>query len=399
MLDTLTGPAEPMRRLLASVRDNTALLPAVKPGDKKAEAALQAMPEAERDQAARIQREFAALVALLDARGERPSYLDETRRAIAALQDTVKSVVDSPDRGQAALKVVNARMAMEGPDPFFVLQRIAAGLPAPLDAQVRTLADEVAQLLVREALRELEKRWDREVYTFYRERLADRYPLAVSPRDAALTDFEEFFGPQGKLTTFYDQNLKGLLEGSAQGWTAQRGLLREDVRMQLQAAQRIRETFFNARGALNVPFAVTPLALSADARNAVLNADGQLVGYAHGPSVATSLIWPNALGTATESKLTVVTADGGTRVLRASGSWGLFRLLSQGRLNGKTDMDVELSFTVGDEVMRYRIAAEQLTNPFTRPVFAGFSLPRTLLVDTPAAPPTSVAAFPPMEQE
>lgn len=397
VLDTLTGPAEPMRRMLASVRDNTVLLPPVKAGDKKAEAALEAMPQAEREQAARIQREFAALVALLDARGERPSYLDETRQAIAALQDTVKAVADSPVPGEAALKAVNARMAQEGPDPIFALQRVAAGLPAPLDVQVRTLADEVAQILLREALRELEKRWEREVYTFYRERLADRYPLVAGSRDAALADFEAFFGPQGKLSVFYDQNLKGLLEGSAQGLIAQRGLLREDVRSQLQAAQRIRETFFNARGALNVPFTVTPLALSANARNAVLNADGQLVGYTHGPSVATGLIWPNALGSATESKLTVVDGSGGTRVLRSGGPWGLFRLLSQGRLNGKTDTSVELSFTIGSDVMRYRIASDQPANPFTRPVFAGFALPRTLLGEAPSAVVT--AANVPMPAE
>ncbi|MDR0183454.1 type VI secretion system membrane subunit TssM [Lysobacter arvi] len=390
VLDMLTGPAEPMRRMLATVRDNTVLLPSVKAGDKKAEAALEAMPHAEREQAARIQREFAALVALLDARGERSSYLDETRQAIAALQDMVKAVADSPAPGEAALKAVNARMAQEGPDPIFALQRIAAGLPAPLDAQVRTLADEVAQVLLREALHELEKRWDREVYTFYRERLADRYPLVASSRDAALADFEAFFGPQGKLSIFYDQNLKGLLEGSAQGLIAQRGLLRDDVRTQLQAAQRIRETFFNARGALNVPFTVTPLALSANARNAVLNADGQLVGYTHGPSAKTGLIWPNALGEATESKLTVIDGSGGSRVLRSGGPWGLFRLLSQGHLNGKTDTSVELSFTVGSDVMRYRIASDQPANPFTRPVFAGFALPRTLLSDAPSVAVTDV---------
>lgn len=96
------------------------------------------------------------------------------------------------------------------------------------------------------------------------------------------------------------------------------------------------------------------------------------------------MIWPNALGAATESKLTVVDSGGGSRVLRSGGPWGLFRLLSQGRLNGKTDTSVELSFTVGSDVMRYRIASDQTANPFTRPVFAGFALPRTLLSDAPS---------------
>mgnify|MGYP006183480951 CR=1 FL=1 len=44
-----------------------------------------------------------------------------------------------------------------------------------LAPQVAKLADESSRVILVEALRELERRWDRDVHRFYRERLADRY--------------------------------------------------------------------------------------------------------------------------------------------------------------------------------------------------------------------------------
>lgn len=55
---------------------------------------------------------------------------------------------------------------MTGQDPIGTLQRIATGLPEPISHQVRKLADQTAQVLNVEALRELERRWDADVYSF-----------------------------------------------------------------------------------------------------------------------------------------------------------------------------------------------------------------------------------------
>ncbi|WP_305883737.1 type VI secretion IcmF C-terminal domain-containing protein, partial [Pseudomonas sp. NFIX46] len=61
------------------------------------------------------------------------------------------------------------------------------------------------------------------------------------------------------------------------------------------------------------------------------------------------------------------------------GPWSLFRLLSRGHLNGRTDTSVDLTFAVADGLMRYRIGAEKANNPVTQRSFEGFVLPRTLL--------------------
>ena len=62
-----------------------------------------------------------------------------------------------------------------------------------------------------------------------------------------------------------------------------------------------------------------------------------------------------------------------------AGTEPLFRLLSRGHLNGRTDTSVDLTFAVADGLMRYRIGAEKANNPITQRSFEGFVLPRTLL--------------------
>ncbi|MFJ4347711.1 type VI secretion system membrane subunit TssM [Pseudomonas sp. NPDC089401] len=386
ILQQFTGPAAPLHRLLATVKDNTSL-PSV--GDADASAASAALGPAtgkpEPQQAWAIQRAFAGLSAMLRGMGEKPSYYDETLGAIAAVHDYAKAVQDSPDRGKAALQAVHQRFAMTGQDPIGTLQRVATGLPEPISHQVRKLADQTAQVLNVEALRELERRWDAEVYSFFQQRLAGRYPFVVRAPDASLDDFEAFFGPKGRLQQFNDQYLKVFLKDNLEALQAGRqgrSLIRNDVIEQLERADRIRETFFDQRGNLSVQFSIEPLGLSANQRTSLLDLDGQLISYTHGPRQITGIVWPNTLGQHVRSNLTLLRQSGNSSSLEYRGPWSMFRLLSRGSLNGRTATSVDLSFRTGDGVMRYRLNAEKAFNPITQQPFKDFKLPRGLLRET-----------------
>ncbi|MBF8767753.1 type VI secretion system membrane subunit TssM [Pseudomonas sp. xss_4] len=386
VLGSVTSPAAPLRRLVETVRDNSTIYPMATATSEGAQAQIPSSEAVSREQAAVISRAFATMSGLLTPKGETPPFLDGTMLAIGDVYDTVRAVQDSPDRGKAALESVLSRFTLKGPDSIGNLQRVAAGLPEPLNRHVKKLADESSHILLIEALRELERRWDADVYGFYSQRLAGRYPFNPASRvDASLEDFEAFFGPQGRLQKFREQYLKLFLEDNLDAlYSERRGgyLVRTDVLAQLEAANRIRDAFFNNRGALGVQFAVEPLGLTPNRRSSVLGIEGQLVPYSHGPSSTVGLIWPNSLGDGTESRITLINSTGNSSSLTYRGPWSLFRLLGQARVNGATDNSVDLSFTANDGGMRYRITAEKANNPFTQRPFNGFVLPRTLLQDS-----------------
>ncbi|AUZ58582.1 conserved type VI secretion system protein [Pseudomonas sp. XWY-1] len=383
ILEQLAGPAAPLHRLLETVRDNSSLLSPMNVGvADEAPSLVSVNGKPEQQQALAIQRAFAGLNAMLHAAGEKPSYYDETHAAIAAVHDYAKAVQGSPDRGKAALHAVHQRFSMTGHDPIGTLQRVATGLPEPINHHVRKVAEQTAQVLNVEALRELERRWDAEVYSFFQQRLAERYPFVVRAPDASLEDFEAFFGPNGRLQQFQDQYLKLFLKDNLEALQAGlqgRSLIRTDVIEQLKLADRIRETFFDQRGNLSVQFSIEPLGLSANQRTSLLDLDGQLISYTHGPSQITGIVWPNTLGQHVRSNLTLLRQNGNSSSLEYRGPWSMFRLLSRGSLNGRTATSVDLSFRTGDGVMRYRLNAEKAFNPITQQPFKGFRLPRGLL--------------------
>src|SRR5690606_28612985 len=125
---------------------------------------------------------------------------------------------------------------------------------------------------------------------------AGRYPFVVRAPDASLDDFEAVFGPKGRLQQFQDQYLKVFLKDNLEALQpGQHGEspIRSDLIEQLAAADRIRETFFDQRGNLSVQFSIEPLGLSANQRTSLLDLDGQLISYTHGPSQITGVVWPN----------------------------------------------------------------------------------------------------------
>ncbi|MDZ3992493.1 type VI secretion system membrane subunit TssM [Pseudomonas sp. Teo4] len=395
VLEQLTGPAAPLRRLLETVRDNTAFYQPVPEGHEQGLAGPiePVSPAAGPSQASDIRRAFVQLNELLTAKGEHPSAYEETMTAMMAVHEYAKTVQDSPDQGKAALQAVLQRFSMTGQDPILTLQRVATGLPEPIRHQVRKVAEQTAQVLVVEALRELDRRWDADVYSFFQQRLAGRYPFVVRAPDASLDDFEAFFGPKGRLQQFQQQYLKVFLEDNREALYAdgQGGqLIRPELIEQLAAADRIRETFFDPRGNLSVQFSIEPLGLSANQRTSVLDLDGQLISYTHGPRHIAGVIWPNTAGSQVRSNLTLLRLNGTSSSLEYRGPWSMFRLLSRGTLNGRTPTSVDLSFRTGEGMMRYQLSSEKAFNPITQQPFKGFDLPRTLLQQaTPEAAQTS----------
>ncbi|WP_336365607.1 type VI secretion system membrane subunit TssM [Marinobacter sp. C2H3] len=384
VLETLTSSQQPLATLLAQVQQNTRFIPPADTDDKAAQARRALLEQSPQIRMLRdIERQFAELNQLTDRTGEQPSGLDQIMKVITSLHQYLRNIQEAPDTGKAALEAARARLSLQGDDPIFTLQRMAEDQPAPLNRLLKRLADESWRVLLDGAVAQLEQNWYRDVYVPFQQTLARRYPLnPKAGRDAALQDFERFFAPDGVLATFYDQNLKLFLDEHPGGVSgAERAsLVRRDVLDALDRAERIRKAYFTRSGTLDVEFALEPLDLSSNKRRSVMNLDGQLVEYNHGPRQNIPLVWPNTLRDAVESRVTLVPVqvNRSPRSVSESGPWALFRLLDQADLTGVSNTAVDVRFEVDGGDMRYRLHAASNTNPFTQRLLAGYRLPRSL---------------------
>ncbi|MEM6405613.1 MAG: type VI secretion system membrane subunit TssM [Pseudomonadota bacterium] len=388
ILETLTGPATPLQRLIETVRKHSEIYPDLKldisQAKTPAEQAL--LKDPDRLAAKRILGQFHSLNALLEKDEQGQTRYETLLQTLRANYDYLVGVQNAPDVGKAALRLARDRFKLQGADPIYALQRTAEGLPEPLATQMQKVASESWRVLLIKALQQLEKKWDQDIYRFYRERLANRYPFNPnSTLDAALEDFETLFSPQGKLRTFYQKYLQVFLEDNLAALYNEETedyLVDTSVLQQLDNAWNIQDGFFDPRGSLSIPFSLEPLALSGRQRRSLIDIEGQRIAYNHGPAQSSELIWPNSLQRGASSSISLINHRGRSQTLRYTGPWSLFRLLGRANLNGANDNRLDISFQIGNGSMRYRLYAEKSNSPLLRQLFRGFKLPRTLLRNT-----------------
>ena len=381
ILESLTSGHEPLASLLGQVRHNTRLVPSAEGESAAARELLEQSPHFRMLQD--IERQFAELNQLTRENGDQPTGLEQIMLVVRELHEYMRNIQEAPDKGKAALAAARARMGLQGADPIFTLQRMADNQPEPLNRLLTRLATESWRVVLDQAVAQLEHEWYREVYQPFQQNLARHYPFNPdSGRDVALQDFERFFAPGGVLDAFYQDNLKLFLEDHPKqvGDARRAGLVRGAVLTSLENADRIRRAYFTRGGSLDVEFALEPLNLSANKRRSVVNVDGQLVEFSHGPRQSIPLVWPNTLRDSVESRITLVPVqvNRSPRSLSESGPWALFRLLDKADITGVSSSAVDVRFRVDDGDMRYRLHAASNTNPFTQQLLAGYRIPRSL---------------------
>jgi type VI secretion system protein ImpL len=375
VLDNLTSSLDPLQRLLNVLADNTKMVTDV-PDDSAAQQELLKSPKYR--VAAMIDTPFSDLNNLLAATGDKPAYINEVLASINELKLYLKDIQASPDMGMAALNATKARMKLVNGDPIYTLRRIASGLPTPLDRILTKLADECWYVVKQEAVKYLEVRWHDDVYNVFEEKLANRYPFNPhASKDASLTDFEEFFAPNGVLDSFYKNQLNIFIEDKSElADKKAQSVVKPEVMEQIKQAKRIQAAFFNRKGVLDVSFSVEPLRLTSNKRRSVLNVDGQYLSYSHGSRENVELIWPNTLRDSAISKITLIPTKSNLspRSVSIQGPWAFFRLLDSGKVLAASATSVDYRFTVDGGEMVYRINSEADANPFTQRLFKSFKL-------------------------
>lgn len=370
VLSSVTGPSNPISRLVSTLDSNTR--PPI-PGESQHSVVEESIP-------LRISRPFMSTTAVLAGSDDRASRMDELQGKLVELRRYLDQMVGASDPKQAALSALQHNLGNRHADPAFALRQYASSLPTPLNRWVEQLALQSAQLVTGLALSALNQRWQDEVVMPFNTNLASYYPFDMhAPKDVALSEMERFFAPGGTLDGFYQRQLRPVMEG---------GLMRDlplstsqrDLQDQLARATRIRQTFFNSQGNLEIQFVLEPRDLTSNKRRSVLNLDGQLLEYAHGRRDKIPLVWPNTMRDGAESKITLVPAerDLSPRSIGTVGPWAMFRLMQQGELTRVSDASFDVRFPVDQGAMTYRVYTDASQNPFAGGLFNQFRLPDTL---------------------
>lgn len=376
-VERLAQPKSAFFALLETARDNLDL------GDELAGLPAEAQPELRK-----LADDFDALHRLYRAAGEGEGGggkpIDKLREQYAAIAERMAAGMEAtgedpiPATRLLVTRHCNLASGKGQRDCNAVVERY---LLRPVQGAGATRSEEGVQAL--------NQAWNEQVWRWFEDRLAGRYPLATSSSDAGIEDFAAFFGPNGVLDTFVRERLGEYV--NADGTAKPNCPLGAGMLAALRQARQIRDAVFDRQsGGLRVGFTLRSqqVVTLSGASSGVFRPKFQLGGQVlqvTGPNKTVSFRWPGD-EPATDAQVAVepVGNDPGPKPITEDvSSWSLFRLLDRvSSYQANSDTEYDLAWTLEREghyrlKVAFTLTATSRYNPFTRGFFR-FNLPASL---------------------
>ncbi|MEN8179349.1 MAG: type VI secretion system membrane subunit TssM [Pseudomonadota bacterium] len=414
VLDVVSGPSSPLRKLLQAVEANTTLsrlppelIPKIPGRDAVAGAAdaasdlssgaqsqkyrlqalmnaankagLSATGDAQEDVAVRqVDETFEKLNLLVQKRGDSPPPVEAL---IGDLGDLLSFLADlEAAGGSAALDA--AKASGGGRDPVKLLRRRAKRLPQPLNSWIYALSERGWNVVLGSSRNELSSILQTDVQPLCKRGIQGRYPFSKkTQREVTLSDFGTFFGPGGSMDSFFQEQIKPFANTNRRPWRWRKpsghpmGITTGNLR-QFERAAHIRDTFFTAGDQPAVAFSLKPSYLDSAISRFMLDLDGQKITYRHGPARTTKMVWP-APDASGRVRIVFEDLNGKIASHTEEGPWAWFRLLDKMDVKDTQQADrFMLSFTVDGHTARFELRASSIINPFSMPELEAFRCPR-----------------------
>jgi type VI secretion system protein ImpL len=301
----------------------------------------------------------------------------------APIDDTLKLFNDVYVYLTAVDMAVKSRSPTPAGDIAGKLKADAGRLPEPTRSMIEMLSQSgavQAQMAERGSLsQDL-----RPLAEFCQRAIAGRYPLVTSSsRDALPEDFGQFFGPGGMMEEFFQKRLASLVDTSSRPWRyrpiAGQPTVSASALIQFERAARIREIFFRGGKTPSIRLDFKVMEMDATITQFVLDVDGQLVKYAHGPILPTAVQWPGSKGSNQVriqlSPPAVVGASGQV----ADGPWALFRVMEKAQLeNSGLPEKFFVTFNIENRRTRFEVTTNSVQSPLRVRELQEFSCPEGL---------------------
>jgi type VI secretion system protein ImpL len=231
--------------------------------------------------------------------------------------------------------------------------------------------------------------WDRisaelraQVGDFCLKAIGGRYPFVRnSAQDVTPEDFARLFAPGGTLDSFFQKFLAGLVDVSQKPWRFRDADMKQSTSLaEFQRAQVIRDVFFRGGGGTpSIQLDFKPLEMDASIQQFMLDVDGRIVRYAHGPQVPSRVQFPGPGGRSQVRATISPTPSSGSNAIKFEGPWALFRMFDGVQIEDSRQSErFVATITVEGRRAVFEILASSVRNPFRLPELNQFHCPTAL---------------------
>lgn len=403
----LSAPDSPLTRLFGAVARETTLGREPAQGDRSAPSTQDKVDEARSSlaqifdkgssadtgataSAARpelvVDRHFAGLHAFEMSGGDGAHGADRDSGKTGSSADSFAAVTKMIDELYDYLTATDDALRSGAvPPPSDVPDRVrakAGRLPTPFREILYDLSNAANGGIARALQHNVTQSAAANIGDFCRQAIEGRYPFAHgSSRDVTPADFAQLFAPGGTMDSFFQKNLQPLVDTAARPWRFNSGAqgnpaVAAPVLSSFEKAAVIRDVYFP--GGARTPettVEIKPLDVDPSISEMVLDVDGQIVRYAHGPQVPTTVHWPGTRGS-NQVHMQIVEQSGATGGIATEGAWALHRLFDRASISGGRAPEQMLAhFVIDGKPLTLEVTASSVRNPFRLPQLESFSCP------------------------
>lgn len=226
-------------------------------------------------------------------------------------------------------------------------------LPSPVSRWLPRSSGNGIGKMISQGKQYINEQYISQVYPFYRDKLANKYPFKLTAsNDVTLSDFEEFFRIGGILDQFQAEYIAPFVTTNPmnRGYKLKRidgatVSISPQFMEALYQAREIRKRLFNSRGdSLSAAIFIRPNVLGKNLENMSFQYDDNTIVYEHGPIKSRKIVWPSESGNA-DSKFQLTDLDNTTVAsLATQGQWALFKLFGRMQSFPNTSEEVRIEY-------------------------------------------------------
>ena len=394
-LNAIAAPTSPLRLLMDSIRDETALTRERAPekDSKDNKDAAKPAPALFGQQSgapgASIEAQFAPF------QGDGPKrVIDAIVGNLAEINNIQQTIAVNSNQEQQATIALRT--------PVASLKNNALRMPKPFGDMLLAAAASFEKGIANQTYAEVRDRFHQTVVPACTN-VANRYPLVKGAREEIpLAEFGRIFGYNGYFDRFFNDNLKTYADTSQRQWRWRQDnpvatLMSPEALRAFQLADQIKQAFFQTGG--NMPsfaMSIVPPVLAGSGISAKLEVNGTPVSSQNQPNTpagaaAATVQWPGPVrrsavtatvdpvpspGTATTAA-TAAANKSQSSVLDKQGEWSWFRLLDAGSVSPRPNALIARWSGLGKD-LDYQIITSSLYNPMQLPALREFKCPTQL---------------------
>jgi type VI secretion system protein ImpL len=382
-LNAAAATTSPIRLLIESIRDETALTREQKDTKEKDNAKKDgALPSLITSQSgspgASIEAEFKPFHQAVEGDGAR-RLIDVIVGDLTAINNSLQTLVLNPAQEQQATAALRVQVAQFKNDSL--------RMPNPFNNMLLQSANSFENTIANDTYRQIRDEFQKFVCAPCQSLATGRYPFDRGGRtEIGLADFGRLFGGNGYFDGFFKKYLEPYADTSTREWKwrqdnpVAKQMSAETLR-QFQRAAQIKDAFFPTNG--NVPsisLNITPPLLPVMGLTAKLEINGVAATSSNQQSPApVAVTWPGAGGKTAVSlaQEPVVPGTLPSEIAGGAGQWALFRLLDKASKSARPN-GVSASWIVGGREVAFQIGTGTVSNPLQLPAMSEFKCPTTL---------------------